>query len=182
MILYLIAPNGRFVGELRGTAQEILAQVPEGHDTTHLIPPRNTDYWNGTSWVDIGAAPAWFFKFNYDSKTWEDTRDLEETKRQKWESIKLQRNSAEQSGFEYNGNRYDSDLTSQMRIMGAVLLNQPARWTLQDNEVIELTTEELREMGMALSVHINALHERARAARQLIMSCVNVDQVDAVNF
>ena len=32
MILYLIAPNGRFVGELRGTAQEILAQVPEGHE------------------------------------------------------------------------------------------------------------------------------------------------------
>lgn len=132
--------------------------------------------------MDIGAAPAWFFKFNYDNKTWEDTRDLEETKRQKWESIKLQRNSAEQSGFEYNGNRYDSDLMSQMCIMGAVLLNQPARWTLQNNEVIELTPEELREMGTALSVHINALHERARAARHLIMSCVNVDQVDAVNF
>ncbi len=182
MIIFVIEPNGKFYQELRGTPQEVLAQIPEGYNSTSIMPPRNTDYWNGTSWVDIGSAPNWYFAFNYDTKQWEDTRNLEETKNQKWEKIKLQRNALELSGFIYDGNVYDSDIFSQMRINGAALLDEDTLWTLQNNEVIELTAEQVRELGRALSSHVRRLHERSRAARQLILSCTTVDQVDAVNF
>lgn len=182
MIIFVAGQNGRFLQELRGTPEEILSQIPQGCQTTNLMPPRNTDYWNGTGWVDIGPAPQWYFKFNYDLKEWVDSRDLEETKKSKWEQIKLQRNTLVLSGFEYNGNTYDSDMFSQIRIIGGAVLGAPTAWTLKNNEVIDLTLEQLTLLGQALAAHVQALHDRARVARQNINACTTVDQVDAVNF
>lgn len=182
MIIFVIEPNGKFYQELRGTPQEVLAQIPEGYNSTSIMPPRNTDYWNGTSWVDIGPAPQWYFQFDYNTKKWVDSRDLEQTKKEKWERIKLERNTLELSGFVYNGNVYDSDMTSQIRIICGAVLGAPTTWTLQNNEVIELTSEQLKELGQALAQHVQGLHDRARAARININACTTADQVDAVNF
>lgn len=182
MQLFIIKPNGQFGGELNGTADEILPQIPPDCSTTGIIPPRNTDYWNGSSWVDIGKPPAYYMVFDYDVKSWKDMRDLEETKKAKWQEIKLQRNAKEQGGFEFEGNMYDSDHISQVRILGAVMLGAPTTWTLQNDTVIGLDADKLKELGQALANHIQALHERARSARQLIDECESVSQVDAIIF
>ncbi len=182
MIIFVAEPNGKFFTELRGDPQSVLSQIPAGYQTTNLMPPRNTDYWNGTSWVDIGPAPQWYFQFDYNTKKWVDSRDLEQTKKEKWERVKLERNTLELSGFVYNGNVYDSDMVSQIRIIGGAVLGAPTTWTLKNNETIDLTSEQLKELGQALAQHVQGLHDRARAARININACVTADQVDTVNF
>lgn len=182
MIQYLIAPNGRYLNRLEGTATEILAQIPEGHDATILPPPHDTDYWNGSAWVAIGPAPAYYMQFDYDAKGWKDTRDLESTKKTKWEAIKLQRNQLEFGGFEYEGNQYDSDYISQGRILAAVVFGEPTIWTLATDGTIELSKEQLIGLSKALAAHVQAAHARGRVSRELILKASTVEEVDAVNF
>jgi len=182
MTVFLIDPQGRFVEQLQGETSEILGQILPGYQVTNLRPPRATDYWNGVNWVDIGPAPAWYFKFDYAAKDWIDTRSLTQTQAKKWEAIKLERNTLELSGFDYDGNRYDSDMFSQIRIAGAAVLRHPVVWTLQNNETIALNSDQVVGLGQALVNHVQACHERSRAARQAIYACTTVDQVDAIVF
>lgn len=182
MIQYLIAPNGQFIQKLEGTAQEILSMIPEGHDTTILPPPRTTDYWNGTTWVHIGPQPAWYMQFNYDTKQWEDSRNIEEVRRQKWEEVKLARNQFEFGGFIHEGMHFDSDQISQGRILAAVLFGESAEWTLADDTVVELNKEQITALGQALQQHVQTAHARGRVARRAINEATTIPEIEAVFF
>ena len=179
---YLIANNGRYLGALSGTAEEVAAQIGEGNSTTMLPPPRSTDYWNGAEWVDIGSAPAWYFTYNYDVKAWQDTRDTSKAKRDKWEEIKLKRNTLEFGGFTHKGKKFDSDQMAQVRLLGAVVLGQPITWTLADTSTVDLTADEVKEVATSLVAHVNAAHTRGRIAKRLLDEATTNDQVDAVLF
>ena len=146
---YLIDQNGQFVSNIDGTAEELIARTPEGYSTTILPPPRSTDYWNGSNWVAIGSAPAYYFKYNYATKAWEDTRDLDTVKTSKWNQLKLERNKAEFGGFLWEGLKFDSDQVSQGRILAAFIFNQPTVWTLSDDTVVELSVEDIQERLLA---------------------------------
>lgn len=182
MIVYLADENGRYVQQLEGTADEIVSYTPKGYQTVVQAPQRQTDYWNGTAWIDIGSPPAYYMVFNYAVKDWVDGRDLQSAKTQRWQKIKVQRDIAEFSGFSYNGNIFDSDLQSQIRIVGAVILAKPTMWTLKDNTVIALTVEEVTDLGLALASHINTVHSRGRLARENILQATTIEQVEAVIF
>lgn len=182
MIEYLIAPNGQYVEELSGEPDEILARTPDGYATTSLPPPRKSDWWNGTEWVAIGSAPAYYFEFDYDSKDWVDTRDLSVVKAKHWENIKLARNKEEIAGFYYNGNKYDSDFISQSRILAIKVVGQPITWTLANSEPIDLTVEEINELFLTLMMHVQALHERGRLAKKAIDMAESNEEVENVLF
>lgn len=177
---YLIDPNGKFAGALTGTADEIIGKTPLDHTTTILPPPRSTDYWNGTEWVAIGAAPNYYYEFNYATKQWEDTRELQKAKDAKWDAIKLQRNQLEFGGFTHLGKTFDSDQISQIRIIAAAVLGQPITWTVADDTTLELDAEQVHALGVALGNHVNATHARGRAARQLIESAQTNAEVDSI--
>lgn len=177
---YLISPHGQYVGTLSGTVTEIIDQVPPGHSTTVLPPPRPTDYWNGTEWVAIGVAPSPNHKYDYETKQWKDFRTLEEAKQQKWDAIKLQRNKLEFGGFIYLGKKFDSDQISQVRIIAAVMLAQPITWTLADDSAIDLDKDQLIGLGNSLANHVNSTHARGRLARQLIELAQTHEEVEAV--
>lgn len=182
MMQYLIAPNGRFVTQLTGTAQEILANVPGDHTLTMTPPPRTTDYWNGTSWVAIGAAPKYFMEFNYDLKEWVDTRNVVVARTEKWNQIKLQRNQLEFGGFTWDDKPFDSDQVSQGRILAAIVFGMPTTWTLSNDEVIELSAQDIADLGAAMAQHIQSAHARGRAARIAINEAQTPAEVDAVLF
>lgn len=182
MIQYLIASNGKYAGKLEGTAEEILTQTPSNYNLTILPPPRETDYWNGTNWVAIGSAPAYYFVYDYDKKEWKDNRDLTQTKKEKWESVKLERNKVEFGGFKFRDKNFDSDYISQGRILAAIVFGQPTTWTLADDGTMDLDSEGLQALGVALTMHVNAQHERGRIARNLINQAETVEEVDAVIF
>lgn len=179
---YLVAPNGQFVGTISGTAEEIAVQTPMDHITVILPPPRSTDYWNGSEWIAIGTAPAWFYKFNYDAKEWEDSRNLEKAKQEKWDAIKLARNKQEFGGFTYLDKKFDSDQISQVRIIAAAVLGQKITWTAADDSTLELSQENVKGLGEALAHHVNTTHERGRKARQLIEAATTNQEVDSILF
>lgn len=182
MIVYLVDENGRYIQELSGTADQIVASVPDGFTTVVIAPQRDSDYWNGSSWVDIGTKPAHYMEFDYATKTWTDTRNLADVQKAKWNQVKVARDIFEFSGFTYNGDVFDSDLQSQIRVMGAVTIGAPTIWTLKSNELVSLDDQGIVGLGQALADHIQSAHERGRAARKAIYDSTSPEQVDAVIF
>ena len=122
------------------------------------------------------------FVFDYTTKQWIDPRTLDEIKAQKWAEIKSQRDQLEFSGFEFEGNTYDSDQVSQGRIMGAASAGVDQTWTLADNTTVELSASQLQQLYAALQAHIAGVHERGRIARQLIYAAETKDQVEAIQL
>ncbi|WP_038345623.1 DUF4376 domain-containing protein [Acinetobacter sp. A47] len=182
MQLYLIKPNGQFGGRIEGTKLEVLEQVPPDYTSTLLPPPRETDYWNGSNWVNIGPAPSVYMVYDYDKKAWVDTRVLEDVQRSHWDSIKFQRNMAEYGGFTHDGIKYDSDLNSQCRINSALILGEPVQWTTADEGVVDFTVEEFRDLAKSMADHIQRVHAAGRVARAAIYDATTVAEVEAVKF
>ena len=132
--------------------------------------------------VPTGDMPTPYHKFNYVTKSWEDTRSLLDIKAQKWDHIKQQRNQLEFGGFEFKGNVYDSDQVSQGRILGAMLAGVDQVWTLANNTTVVLSVLQLQRLYAALQAHIASVHERGRIARQLIYEGETKEEVEAVQL
>ena len=128
------------------------------------------------------AQPTSYHIFNYDLKDWIDPRTLDEIKAQKWDEIKSQRDQLEFSGFEFEGDTYDSDQVSQGRIIGASSSGIDQTWTLADNTTVELSASQLQQLYAALQAHIASVHERGRIARQLIFDAETKEQVEEINL
>lgn len=128
----------------------------------------------------LTQSPEDYMQFDYTDKSWKDFRSPSELKVKKWESIKAQRTSLEYSGFEFEGNIYDSDQISQGRIMGAALAGIDQIWTLADNTTRELSASQMQQLYVALSQHITAIHERGRIARAAIEAAQTKEEVEAV--
>ncbi|EXA68314.1 hypothetical protein J504_0418 [Acinetobacter baumannii 348935] len=133
-------------------------------------------------WVAMPAQPTSYHIFNYDLKDWVDPRTLDEIKAQKWVEIKSGRDQLEFGGFEFEGGIYDSDQSSQGRIMGAAVAGVDQVWTLADNTTAELSASQLQQLYAALQAHIASVHERGRIARQLIFDAETKEQVEAVQL
>lgn len=118
-------------------------------------------------------APSPHHIFDADLGDWVDPRSLPELQAAAWERIKAARAAAEYGGFEWEGLHFDSDEVSQRRITGAVQLAtmNPAfsiDWTLADNSSAKLDAGQMQSVGVALGLHVNAQHTRARELRALI--------------
>ena len=126
--------------------------------------------------------PASYMVFDYGAKQWSDLRTLDEIKAEKWAEIKIHRDQLEFGGFEFEGNVYDSDQVSQGRIMGAAAAGVDQTWTLANNTTVELTAQQLKELYMALQIHIASVHEKGRIARLAIESAETKEEVEAIQF
>lgn len=134
------------------------------------------------TWYRLPDRPSDTHEYDYVNHLWVDKRTLEEAKVIKWEEIKSDRNALEFGGFEFEGNIYDSDQTSQGRIMGAAVAGVDQTWTLADNTTVELSASQLQQLYAALQAHIASAHERGRIARQLIFEAETKEQVEAVQL
>jgi hypothetical protein len=106
-------------------------------------------------------------------------------KADRWELIKKARNDAEFGGFLWDGSRFDSDQISQQRIQGMVQIanldsSMSMDWTLADNSVRTLNSEQGIALGLALAAHVNEQHVKARTLRVAIDSATSAEQVAAV--
>ena len=137
--------------------------------------------------VTLPDKPSVHHKFDYPTKTWVDTRSLEEHKTAQWALIKAARIEAEFGGFTWDGSMFDSDQVSQARIQGAVLLatSNPdfaVDWTLEDNTVRSLTADDLIAISQALGEHVSLQHSRARDARALLDQATSISEVQSISF
>ena len=172
---------GRIVSKVSGDAEIIRLNTPEGCVAV-ADPPSAGMYYSGYAWEYIPPSPGSGFSFDYASKSWIDTRTLDDVRGYKWNEIKMQRDQLEFGGFEYKGSIYDSDQVSQSRIMGAALAGIDQVWTLADNTTVELNAAELQQLYAALQAHIANVHERGRIARQLISDAETKEEVEAIQL
>lgn len=148
-------------------------QIPAG--CTELEPPPPQDgydiKWTGTAW-ELVAIPA-------DPEPEQPPEPtIDELAASTWAAAKADRNATEQSGCPYLGAVLDSDQLSVQRIAIAVQAAQSAvaagiadftlDWTMQDNNVVTMTAEQVIGMSTALAVYSNTLHTRARELREQI--------------
>lgn len=117
-----------------------------------------------------------------------DTRNLQAAKDQAWRAVKVARAIAEVSNFTCDGSVYQMDTR---RVPGAALMGLMAKlsgapfsieWTLSDNTLRTLNSDEIMAVGAAQGAHVDAVFETARILRKVIDDATTVDQVDAARW
>jgi hypothetical protein len=165
------------------TALEV-EQIPE-HYGAHILL-----YRDGAA-VDTGQSvfpPHLGWVWDDASLSWIDGRTLAELKAAKWEEIKDARSVAEYGGFVWEDSVFDSDPSSQQKIIGASQMASlnPATflidWTLADNSVRTLNATEMNAVGVALGEHVNAQYVHARELRQQIEAATTKEQVALIHW
>lgn len=177
----IISKCGQLLFTMQGSNENVLLNTPPGGFAVDEPPNSNMYYVEGT-WVDMPPQPTPHHTFNYETKLWIDERSIELVKDQHWQKIKALRDAFEFGGFEFDGGVYDSDLTSQNRIMGASAAGIPQSWTLRDNSVVDLTSQQLNELYTSLQAHIAQSHERGRIARELINNATTKEDIELIVF
>lgn len=176
----IISKNGEILQMIYANEETVVLNTPKDGFAVDDPPKSNMFYQDG--WVEMPTQPSPHFIFDYEVKQWIDPRSLDEIKAQKWTEIKFERDQLEFSGFEFEGNTYDSDQVSQGRIMGAAAAGVDQTWTLANNTTVELTALQLQQLYAALQVHIASAHERGRITRQLIFDAETKEQVESVQL
>ena len=121
-------------------------------------------------------------------KLWLDDRELHVPTDDLDSALKAARDTAEFGGFTWDGSVFDSDLTSQSRIQGAVQLagldptGFSVVWTLADNTARTLNAAQMQQVGAALGVHVNTQHVKARTLRAEIDAATTAAEVAAVEW
>lgn len=144
-------------------------------------------------WIDNGVPvalppkPHPFAYLNPTTKQWVDPRTLEQVQTMAWGAMKTLRSQKEAAGFTWDGSTFDSDQTSQSRIMGAVQLAgmSPAfeiPWTLKDNSVRTLSASNMAAVGTALGAHVSAIFARAQELRLEIYAATTIAAVEAITW
>lgn len=146
--------------------------------------------WNGDRIVDTlvpTKAPEPYLEFDYNIIQWIDPRNLEQTKSDKWEDIKKQRDAALYADLSYAGNVFDADPRSQQNIQGAVQMTflypeVVLSWTLADNTTITLNAEDIRGLGAILASRTESVYSKGRTLREMIQSATNSAEVNAITW
>ena len=183
MKISMIDAHGRLLNIIEVQTFDLKSvSVPAPYFIIGYAPESPDYYWDGGAFIPLGDPPDDYSYFDYATKEWVDPRTLDDLKDQKWEELKQQRNALEISGFVFEGQTYDSDQVSQGRIMGAAMAGVDQVWTLADNTVVALSSNQVKQLYEALQQHIASAHERGRIARQLIYKAETREQVDAVSL
>jgi hypothetical protein len=92
------------------------------------------------------------------------------------------------AGIEYNSKIYDSDdkaqkfITSLVTALTAGIITKFDGFTLKDNSTVNLTGNQIKELGGVLLSHVDTCHKWKKAKQAEINSCTSADQVRAVTF
>ena len=177
----IISKDGELLFTIQGNAETIALNTPVDGFAFDEPPNSNMYYVDGV-WIDMPIQPSLHHTFDYTTKEWIDLRTIEQIKEQKWNEIKSLRDAFEFGGFEFNGGIYDSDLTSQARIIGAANAGVNQVWTLADNTTVDLSAPQLNQLYQSLQVHIANAHDRGRIARQLIYEAETKEQIELITL
>ena len=113
---------------------------------------------------------------------------LEVIKQRKISELKYQRDKAEVTPIEYNGNLYDYDEKARDRINAAIIAlslqgeGASIDWTTADNQDVKVTANDLRMVIAAVAVRSNTLHMAYRKAREQVESTSTAEEVEAVTM
>lgn len=113
---------------------------------------------------------------------------LEVIKQRKITELKAERDEAEVTPIEYNGNLYDYDEKARDRISAAIIALELQgegaiiEWTTADNQDVKVTANDLRMVIAAVAVRSNTLHMAYRKAREQVEATSTAEEVEAVTM
>ncbi len=113
---------------------------------------------------------------------------IETLRERKIMELKYQRDTAEVTPIEYNGNSFDYDEKARDRINAAIIAlslqgeGASIDWTTADNQDVKVTANDLRMVIAAVAVRSNKLHTAYRAAKENVEAATTATEVEAVAF
>lgn len=113
---------------------------------------------------------------------------IETLRERKIMELKYQRDTAEVTPIEYNGNSFDYDEKARDRINAAIIAlslqgeGASIDWTTADNQDVKVTANDLRMVIAAVAVRSNKLHTAYRAAKENVEAATTAAEVEAVAF
>lgn len=113
---------------------------------------------------------------------------IENVKQRKILILKRQRDTAEVTPIEYNGNLYDYDDKARDRINAAIIAlslqgeGASIDWTTADNQDVKVTVYDLRAIVAAVAVRSNALHTAYRAAKEKVEAAQNKADIEKITM
>ncbi len=127
-------------------------------------------------------------------KGYAPTKPIKEVKEEKISEINAERDRLELAGFYYNNYKYDSDMTSTIRINLAkstaetILNNQLLQgvdlsdeyyvtWTTQNNSTVDLTYAQMIELSIALTAHGSIIHQLASEMKTEVEAFETIDEI-----
>ena len=112
-----------------------------------------------------------------------EEESLEVLRQRKITELKYQRDKAEVTPIEYNGNLYDYDEKARDRINVAIAAlgdTGSLSWTTADNKEVTMTGVDLRSVLIEVAKRSIALHKAYRAAREKVLNATTKDEVEKV--
>jgi len=102
--------------------------------------------------------------------SWHDPRSDDERNAAEWASAKAQRCAEEHGGFVFQGNVYQSDEVSLLRIAHVAAAARDdaslvVEFVTADNQIVRLNAQEIQGLQAALGLHLIACATRAQARR-----------------
>lgn len=113
---------------------------------------------------------------------------LEVIKQRKIAELKAERDEAEVTPIEYNGNLYDYDEKARDRISAAIIALElqgegaTIEWTTADNADTPVTANDLKMIIAAVAVRSNKLHTAYRVSKEKVEAATTAADVEAVTF
>ncbi len=113
---------------------------------------------------------------------------LDVIRQRKISLLKMQRDSAEVTPIEYNGNSFDYDDKARDRINAAIIAldvqgeGASIDWTTADNKDVVVTAADLRMVIAAVAVRSNTLHTAYRVAKEKVEAATTKEEIEAVEM
>lgn len=113
---------------------------------------------------------------------------LEVIRQRKIDELKFQRDTAEVTPIEYNGNLYDYDEKARDRISTAIIALElqgegaTIEWTTADNADTPVTANDLKMIIAAVAVRSNKLHTAYRVSKEKVEAATTAADVETVTF
>jgi len=169
-----------------GTADDIEALESPGVVVVQGIAPDNC-YRHQEAWVVIPVRPSTAHVWDWGSKTWSDPRTLADHKATRIRVLKIARDAHLNGGFWWDSSFFDSDLVSQMRLLG---LKQKAQsdasmveqWRLADNSWRELNASDALAVWDAFETHLRNSFIAFASLEAQVLAATTVEQVEGVTW
>lgn len=141
--------------------------------------------------VALPPQPSQSHLFDYALEQWVDVRSLDDVKRERWESIKSQREQVINAKLDTPYGAVDGGERDRVNITNSVMMLQTlaglgtpgtVQFTMADNSTAELDTSKMVHIGLLLGQKIEAAHATARALRQAIDEAQTIEEVLAITW
>lgn len=179
----------RIVARVKGpdsfsAAYEIQCQGPGNYVSDVYDVLQTQPEWSGADFDNSDVAPD--FPGSGGAVLYVEQVSLPDAKQQARANINAARDAEEVAGFAAYGKTFDSDKTSQQRILIAANTAQVVGssftidWTCDDNSVITLDYAQMLGLPVIMAQAGNALHQKARTLKEQIDAATTLEEINAV--